>query len=52
MVIHDTIDGVVIVLQVDPVLDGAKIAAEVKVTGGLDGGEDSFPDGWRDGGHG
>ena len=45
--IHDTVDTVVVILDLGPVLQRAKIISDVRAAGGLDAGEDScFHVGW------
>jgi hypothetical protein len=45
--IHDTVDTVVVILDLGPVLQRAKIISNVGAAGGLDAGEDScFHVGW------
>jgi len=41
MQVHDAEQAVVLVLQLDPTLNGAEVIADVQLAGGLDAGEDA-----------
>ena len=40
--VHDAVDALVVVLQPDPVLEGAQVIPDVQIAGRLDTGEDSW----------